>query len=168
MEDYSLISSNYEKYLFKIPFFDTFIIKFISNSMYKLECGHSTCLKCIILTIYNCETKCPFCRDFISSYDFINIVKLFHSSYKIYTYPIFLIGINNTKFKRKKFTRNKTEKIRIKLIYNMLSFYLMIIDNYINYNYEYSRYKGEILNLMIDIIRENKWFLKKNHDWFLS
>ena len=55
-------SKYYDKYLFQLPNFKLSNIKFVSHGMYHLECGHSTCFKCILLSIVNCGDKCPYCR----------------------------------------------------------------------------------------------------------
>lgn len=169
LSDYNYQKNSEKKYSYQLPnYFEKSDIKFTSREMFQLECGHSTCFKCILLTINNCGNKCPFCRTKISEKDITTILKIFDQNYQIYTDPHLITFIEN-----KKLTRKKTEIFRTTVIKDLLNFYLNFMNRFIISYYddpiekhnEICRFKSKIINIMINLVRKNKWFLDKNNDF---
>ena len=167
----------YEKFLFQLPHFNISNIKFFSHGMYQLECGHSTCFKCLLLSIVNCGDQCPYCRTKFSKREIINILSIFDNNYQIYTDRLLIIGLNqNKKFlknnKIEKFTREKTEFFRAIVIKELIQFYLNFLEDFITGSdgsreefEEVTCCKSITINIMINLVRKNKWFLKKYPDF---
>jgi len=170
-------SKYYEKYLFQLPNFSISKIKFVSHGLYQLECGHSTCFKCILLSLINCGDQCPYCRTKISKKEIINILSIFDQDYQKYNNRLLIMGLNqNNEFlkynKIEKLTRKKTELFRAIVIQELIQFYLTFFEDFINGDsdsreeyLEVTSCKSIIIDIMINLIRKNKWFLKRIPDF---